>query len=157
MRKQLINPNLENSSTTNQDWLDLTQQAQVELTSEDPAYPIEGALDLEKKAGWRASQAGSQCIRIIFDEPRNVRRIMLLFEEKQQPRTQEFVLRWSSDSGHTYQEIVRQQYNFSLPQTTRELENYYVNLKEVTTIELSIIPDTNQQNVRASLTHFRIG
>jgi hypothetical protein len=31
-----------------------------------------------------------------------------------------------------------------------------VNLKEATTIELSIIPDINQQNVRASLTHMRI-
>ncbi len=91
-----------------------------------------------------------------FNEPTCIRRIELLFEEKQQPRTQEFSLKWSSDSGQTYQDIVRQQYNFSLPQTTRELENYYVNLKEATTIELSIIPDINQQNVRASLTHMRI-
>jgi hypothetical protein len=64
MRKQLINTDLENSSTTNQDWIELTQQAQVELSSEDPAYPIEGALDFKNKSGWRASEEGHQCIRI---------------------------------------------------------------------------------------------
>lgn len=156
MRKQIIEPNLDNTSSADQGWLDLTQLAQVELTSEDPACPIEGALDLRGETGWRAALVGKQSIRIVFDEPRSIRRIKLLFEEEQHPRTQEFVLRWSSDQGRTYQEIVRQQYNFSLPQSTRELEDYYVNLDGVTTVELTIIPNIQQDDIPASLSHLRI-
>jgi len=41
---------------------------------------------------------------------------------------QEFVLRWSPDGGHSFREIVRQQWNFSPPDTTREVEEYQVEL-----------------------------
>ena len=40
-----------------------------------------------------------------------------VFQEDEQERTQEFVLRWSPDGGQSYREIVRQQYNFSPPQS----------------------------------------
>lgn len=156
MRKRIIDPDPKNLSSTDEEWLDLRRQAQVELTSEDTAYPIEGALDISGGSGWRASQAGKQMIRIIFNEPQRLRRIQLLFEEDQQVRTQEFVLRWSSDGGQSYQEIVRQQYNFSPSHATRELEDYTVNLTGVTAIELSIIPDINKGNVPASLAHLRV-
>lgn len=156
MRKKILTPNIENSSITNQNWLDLTQLAQVEISSEDSAYPVEGALELHDGAGWRASQEGKQCIRIIFDEPQSIRKIELLFVEEQQERTQEFMLQWSSDGGHTYQEIVRQQYNFSLPHTTREREEYTVNLDEVSTLELYITPSLNHSNVLASLAYLRV-
>ena len=51
--------------------------------------------------------------------------IALLFEETEIVRTQEFVLRWSPDGGHSFQEIVRQQWNFSPPNTTSEIEEYF--------------------------------
>jgi hypothetical protein len=38
-------------------------------------------------------------------------------------RTQEFVLRWSRDTGHSFREIVRQQWNFSPSGGTREVED----------------------------------
>jgi len=49
---------------------------------------------------------------------------------------QEFVLRWSSDNGNSFREIVRQQWNFSPPDSIREAEDYAVELSEVTTLEL---------------------
>lgn len=55
--------------------------------------------------GWRASQGGEQRIRIIFDESQRVHHILLLFEEGQQQRTQEFALHCSSDDGQSYHEI----------------------------------------------------
>lgn len=156
MRKRIIDPDLKNISSTDEEWLDLRHQAQVELTSEDAANPIEGALDISGGLGWRASQAGKQMIRIIFNEPQKVRRIQLLFEEDQQARTQEFVLQWSSDGGQSYREIVRQQYNFSPSHATRELEDFIVDLTGVTAIELIIVPDINNGNAPASLAHLRI-
>ena len=128
--------------------------AEVELTSEDAANPIEGAIT--DGAGWRAAQAGGQTIRILFDEPQQIRRIHLEFREKEQERTQEFVLRWSADGGQSYREIVRQQYNFSPPNTTDELEDYAVELEGVTALELKIVPDINGGESRASLAQLRL-
>jgi hypothetical protein len=85
-----------------------------------------------------------------------VRRIQLSFYEDQQPRTQEFVLRWALD-GQSYGEIVRQQYHFSPPGMTRELEDYPVDLAEVMVLELKIVPDISGGEARASVAQFRIG
>jgi hypothetical protein len=43
--------------------------ASVEVTSEESDYPIESALLLEGKKGWRAANPGMQIIRLMFDEP----------------------------------------------------------------------------------------
>jgi hypothetical protein len=151
MRKRIINEDPQNVSPVDQGWLDLQVLAQVELTSEDAAYPIEAALIPSPGSGWRAAQAGEQTIRLLFDELQRVRRIQLLFHEDQQGRTQEFVLRWSPDGGQSYREIVRQQYNFSPPGVTREFEDYAVELAGVTALELRIVPDISGGEARASV------
>ena len=156
MRKRIINQDPQNLAPLEQSWLDLRRLAQVELTSEDAAYPIEAALLPSVGAGWRAVQAGEQTIRLLFDELQRVRRIQLLFHEDQQPRTQEFVLRWSPDAGQSYREIVRQQYNFSPPGVTRELEDYMVDLVGVRALELRIVPDISGGDARASVAQLRI-
>jgi hypothetical protein len=97
--------------------------AVVEVTSEDGAFPVESALLQGEKRGWRASGPGPQTIRLVFDKPQKLRRIWLKFEEAEIKRTQEFVLRWSPDGGRSYREIVRQQWNFSPPETERETED----------------------------------
>jgi hypothetical protein len=137
--------------------IDLERLAQVELTSEDAVYPIESALIPGAGPGWRAAQPGQQAIRILFDEPQRLRRILLVFEERERARTQEFVLRWSADGGRTYREIVRQQYSFSPPGTTREVENYTAELEGVNVLELTLIPDVGGGDSRASLTMMRLG
>ena len=152
MRKRLINP----VSPVDERWLDVQRLAQVELTSEDAAYPIETALILSAGSGWQAAQAGEQTIRLVFDEFQRVRRIQLVFQEDQQARTQEFVLRWSPDGGQSYREIVRQQYNFSPPGVTHEFEDYAVDLAGVAVLELRIVPDISGGEARASLAQLRI-
>lgn len=52
--------------------------------------------------------------------------------------------------------MVRQQYTFSPPATTRELEDYVVDLSEVTAVELSIVPDISGGDAHASLTQFQL-
>jgi hypothetical protein len=156
MHKRIIGRKPQNDSRIEQSWIDLQRLAQVELTSEDAAYPIEAALIPGFGSGWRAAQAGEQTIRLLFDEPRRVRHIQLAFQEDQQARTQEFVLRWLPDAGQTYREIVRQQYNFSPPVMTREIEDYTVELVGVSVLELSIVPDISGGDARASVSQLRI-
>ena len=79
--------------------------------------------------------------------------IIRLYEKWQ---VQQFVLRWSPDGGQSYQEIVRQQFNFSPPQAAREIEEYDVDLDEVTVLELRIVPDISHGSARASLTQLRV-
>lgn len=156
MRKRIINQHAQDISPTSQDWLDLEHLVEVEFTSENTTHPIESALTLGGGSGWRAAQAGKQTIRLLFAEPQRIRRIYLLFHEDQQERTQEFVLRWSSDGGESYREIVRQQYTFSPPGTTREYEDYAVDLEGVTMLELTIVPDIGGVGALASLAQLRL-
>ena len=155
MRKQIIGRTLEPAASV-QEWLDLEKIASVEITSEDKIFPIESALLQQGKHGWRAAEAGPQTIRLIFDQPQTVRRISLVFVETEIRRTQEFTLKWSPDRGHSFQEIVRQQWNFSPPDTTREIENYTVELSKLTLLDLTIEPDKENGQARASLLSLRL-
>jgi hypothetical protein len=137
-------------------WLDLDRAASVEVTSEEKDYGIEAALISGEAQGWRAAESGTQTIRLIFDEPQRLTRISLLFEETDTERTQEFVLRWSADEGRSFREIVRQQWNFSPPETAREIEEYHVELSDVTVLELVIVPDISRGAARASLRRLRV-
>ena len=156
MRKRLITPKPKDAPSPNEDWLDLDSAAVVEVTSEEKGYPVESALVSGEMQGWRAADSGTQAIRLIFDVPQRIRRIWLVFEETEADRTQEFVLRWFSDGGHSFRDIVRQQWNFSPPETTREIEDYQVELSDVTVIELVIVPDNRRGAGRASLKSLRL-
>src|SRR5687768_10814363 len=101
-------------------WLNLEDIAEVEITSEDPAHSIESALVPGRSTGWRAAAPGKQTIRLLFAQPQQLRRIRLHFVETHSERSQEYVLRWSPDGGRTYQEIVRQQWNFNPHGATSE-------------------------------------
>jgi hypothetical protein len=154
MRKKIIQEGAPEVKSADPHWLDVERLAQVEVTSEDPAHPIESAL-LPGKSGWRAATPGEQTIRLLLDEPLRIRRIRLVFQEDKNARTQEFALRWTSDGGQSYQ-LVRQQYNFSPPVTTSEVEDYTVNLEKVKALELTIVPDISGGNARASLAAFQL-
>lgn len=156
MRKRIIGHGPREAAAAEPGWLDLDFLAQVEITSEDADYPIEAALIPGTGLGWRAAQPGEQTLRLLFDEPLSLRRIHLMFHEVEQERTQEFVLRWSPDRGQSYREIVRQQYNFSPPDATREVENYEIDLDGVTALELQIVPDISGGRAQASLAQLRV-
>jgi hypothetical protein len=156
MRKLISNQDSKSEPPSNQQWLSVEHLAQVEVSSEDGAHPIESALTPGAGPGWRAGQPGRQTIRLLFDEPQMVRHIRLLFEEDEQERTQQFVLRWSSDHGQSYREIVRQQYNFSPAGSTSECEDYDVELDRLTALELTIVPDIGGAPVCASLAQLRL-
>ena len=151
MRKRLITPASESIRTSGEGCLNVKRVAVVEVTSEDKDCPVESAFGSGDERGWRASTTGTQVIRLVFDQPQRLKCISLVFEENEIARTHEFVLRWSLDGGRSVQEIVRQQWNFSPPESTREVEQYQVRLSNVTVLELVINPDIGGGATRASL------
>jgi hypothetical protein len=91
----------------------LDELADVEISSEDAAYPIESAL-LPGSRQWlargrfpaaRRSGCSSRSRSALHLIRHCVCRNFL-------PRTQEYLLRWSGDGGQSFREIVRQQWNF---------------------------------------------
>ena len=133
-------------------WLNL-EGIEVELTSEDPNFPIEGALLADRSTGWRASGPGRQTICLVWREPVRLSRMRLVFEEYAQSRTQEFVLRAFTVRGE--REIVRQQFTFSPPATAVQREEYAASLEEVTRLELTIIPAIDGREAVAALKEWR--
>ncbi len=156
MRKKLVDSAHHRAAREPAPWLDLEQVTDIELTSEDPAHPIENAVLSGRETGWRAAHPGPQRIRMVFNEPQRVRRIQLRFVERDTARTQEFTLRWSADEGRSFRDIVRQQWNFSPGSTTTEGEDYEVDLSQVTVLELMIVPDVSGGDALASVERLRV-
>jgi hypothetical protein len=59
VRKSQITRIPQNAPLRDQAWMDVDRIASVEVTSEDSDYPIESALLLEGKRGWRAVNPGA--------------------------------------------------------------------------------------------------
>ncbi len=156
MRKRLITPTPETVRPRAEGWLDVERAAIVEITSEENGYPVESVFGSGENRGWRAAKPGTQTIRLVFDQPQRLKQISLVFEAEETARTQEFVLRWSSDGGDSFREIVRQQWTFSPPQTMREVEEYQVDLSNVSVLELIIVPNVSGGAARASLKSLRL-
>ena len=158
MRKRITGSrDCQRTGQADRQWLDLEQVATVEVTSEDPGFPIESVFASGDGPGWRASQPGEQQIRLIFDRPVSLHRIHLRFHETGADRTQEFVLRWAPAEGAPATEIVRQQWNFSPQGATTEVEDYAVDLESVSVLELVIQPGLGRGQAVAVLQSWRVG
>jgi hypothetical protein len=72
---------------------------------------------------------------------------------------QEFVLRWGTADGRPLREVVRQQWVFSPDGSMHETEDYRVDLRDVTVLELAISPDISGGDAlaaRAPLAELRL-
>jgi hypothetical protein len=156
VRKRLIQSERPHAVASDAAWLPLEEMTTVEITSEAAAYPIECALLPSRGSEWRAAAPGRQVIRLAFDRPQALSRIHLEFNERDRERTQEYVLRWSNDDARTFREIARQQFNFSSPNATREIEEHLVELPDVSLLELVVTPDISGGDIRASLTRLQV-
>ena len=156
MRKRLISLTPKMAQPFDENWIDMDSAAAVEVSSEEKDYPIDSALLIGETRGWRAAEPGNQTIRLMFDAPQRLKHIALVFEENDTKRTQEFVLRWSPDGVRSFREIVRQQWNFSPPETTQETEEYEVELSDVSVLGLVITPEISGGTARASLKSLRV-
>ena len=158
MRKRVMNVTERRSVNVLEDqWLDLAD-ATVEVSSEDPVHPIEHALSLDADvhAMWRAAAPGEQTVRIVFDKPRRLSRIHLVFEDRDRPRSQEFLLGWSGEEYAAARGLVRQQWNFSPDGACIEIEDFQVSLDAVKVVQLVIQPDRGGSDARATLQSLRL-
>ncbi len=153
MKKRIITDTLPSNEELNSRWLDLEVLAEVEVTK---GYPIEGALLPNQSHGWKAGIPGKQTIRLLFNQTQAIKHIHLCFLETGLVRTQEYVLRCSHDNGLTFEEIVRQQWNFSQDGSNKEVEDHLVAISNVSVLELIITPDINNENVLGSLEQLRL-
>jgi len=138
------------------EWLKLQDLAEVEVSSEADGYPIETAFNFGAGPGWRAASPGIQRIRLVFDQPQSIRRMRLQFNEPDVARTQEFTVRWSGYSDELLKDVVRQQWNFSPDGSTAESEDYAIDLKGVSILELTIDPDRGAGEAFAKLADWRV-
>lgn len=137
-------------------WHDLDVLCRAEVSSEDPAHPLEAALVGGAPGGWRASRSGAQVVTLRFDAPLAIRRVVVAVVERDVTRTQELVLCCATERDPAPRELRRQRWNFSPGGSTREVEDWRVEIDGVTALELSIIPDVSGGDARASLERLRI-
>jgi hypothetical protein len=135
--------------------MDIAATATVQVTSEDPAHPIEHVFDTRRGPGgsrWVAAEPGEQTLILAFDTPQTIHQTIVEVEELEVSRTQEFRLSVSHDGGQSYRELRRQEYNFSPPGTTFEREDWKVLAEGVTHLQLWMKPDKGGKPCRATLT-----
>ena len=134
---------------------DIAAIATVWVTSEAEDAPIDRAFDESRGPGgsrWVAAVPGEQRLILAFDAPQTIRTISLEVEESDVSRTQVLHLAVSCDGGQIYQELRRQEFNFSPPVTTFEREEWAVTVEGVTHLQLVIMPDKGGDSCRATLT-----
>jgi hypothetical protein len=163
MRKRVLGSTLLLSDAADgHEWLRLQDLAEVEVTSEADGYPIETVFNFGAGPGWRAASPGIQRIRLVFDQPLSIRRMRLQFNESDVARTQEFTVRWSparcepARPDQPLKEVVRQQWNFSPDGSTAESEDYAIDLRRVSILELTIDPDRGAGEALAKLADWRL-
>ena len=158
MRKRVLGPApLPSDSQDIREWFKLQEMAEVEVTSEADGYPIESAFTFGAGPGWRAASPGKQRVRLVFDQPQSIKRIRLQFNEPEVARTQEFSVQWSGGgAGDPLKEVVRQQWTFSPHGSEIESEDYKVDLKAVSILELTIDPDLGAGEAVATLADWRL-
>lgn len=157
MRKALISESETNASLAPAgSWLDLEKLATVELSSEDPEHSFELALRPNTADGWRAGSPGPQVIRIHFDAPTPIRRVHLVFLEESKERAQEIAL-FATAKETSRRELVRQQWVFSPTGSKSEVEDFYFDLTDISTLELQIDPGRHDRGMFATLQTIQIG
>jgi hypothetical protein len=156
LRKSLISQAETNASFVPAgSWLDIDKLATVELSSEDPQYPFELALQAGSREGWRAASPGPQVIRLNFDVPQTVRRIHLVFLEEAKERSQEIALFATPKTGPR-RELMRQQWVFSPSGSRSEVEDFYFDPSDVMSLEFQIDPGRHDAQAVATLQSIQI-
>jgi hypothetical protein len=94
-------------------------------------------------------------IVVEFDQPRAISRLVYEVEETMRERTQEVRVEASDDGGRTYRQILVQEYNFSPRGATFQREDQRFDLRQVTHLRLTIVPNKSGSGP-ATLTALRL-
>ncbi len=144
------------SSKQSGGWLNLSEIADVELTSEQPEHPVESLFFAENAGGWKAADGGTQTIRLRFHRAQSLSQVYLEFQEDSVERTQEFALEYQLENERQFRTIVRQRWSFSPRGSTTEIEDYKVELIRVSAVQLTISADIQNRQALATLAKWQM-
>ena len=141
------------------DEIDVACCATIAYSSEDAAHPVENILDGQSGPGgtrWVSARPDTaEHIVVEFDQPRAISRLVYEVQETMRERTQEVRLEASDDGGRTYRQILVQEYNFSPRGATFQREDQRVDLRQVTHLRLTVVPNKSGSGP-ATLTTLRL-
>ena len=86
-----------------------------------------------------------------FDQPQTISRLVYEVEETIRERTQEVRVEASDDGGRAYRQILVQEYNFSPRGATFQREEQRFDLRRITHLRFTIVPNKSGSGT-ASLT-----
>ena len=130
-------------------WLDLGVVADVAV--------VVGGRRLSRVPGfWSADCAGAQTIDIRFHNRTPVRRLRVVSCEVEESRTQEMTIWVSLRGGERHCEVLRQQFNFSPNGATEEVEEYALQLENVSSIQVRIVPSIDGRPAVARVNDLRV-
>ena len=156
LRKRPLEANAATSAT---DEIDIAGCAAIAYTSEDPAHPVEHMLDGCCGPGaprWMSARPDTtEHIVIEIDRPQTISGLVYEVEETTRERTQEVRVEASEDGGQSYRQILVQEYNFSPGGATYQREEQRFNLRQVTHLRLTIVPNKSGSGT-ATLTALRL-
>jgi hypothetical protein len=139
--------------------LDLAAGATIYYSSENREHPVEHMIDGSSGIGgsrWMAARCDTtEQIVLEFHEPADISRIEFEVEEAQFERTQEVTAEYSVDGGRTYRRSFVQEYTFSPHGSTYQRESLAVQLRGVTQLRLTIVPNKGGSGA-ATLTSLRL-
>jgi hypothetical protein len=139
--------------------IDLAARATILYSSEDSRHPIEHLLDGRSGRGATRWSSGRQNtteeIVIEFDRPEQIQRLVFDAEERLVERTQQITMEFSLDGGKAYRTALVQEYTFSPGGSTYQREDLRFDLREVTHVRLTVVPNKGGTGT-ASLTSIRL-
>jgi hypothetical protein len=141
------------------DEVDIASCAAIAYSSEGPAHPVEHLLDGRSGPGatrWISARPDViEQIVVEFDQPQTISRLVYEVEEATRERTQEVRVEVSEDGGRTYRQLLVQEYTFSPRGATYQSEEQRLNLRQVSHLRLTIVPNKNGSGT-ATLTSLRL-
>jgi hypothetical protein len=129
-------------------WLDLDVLADVTI--------IVGGKRVPRGRAWSADCPGEQVIEIRFRHPTTVSRLRVVSWEPEQSRTQEMAVWASSRRGERHREVLRQQFIFSPSGATEHVDEYAVQLEDVSALQVRIVPSLDGQRAVARVRELRV-
>lgn len=130
-------------------WTDIRAVADVTITAG-------GRRVAPAPSMWTADTPGEQLIDVRFQQPTNVRRIRIVSSETERSRTQEMTIWASLLRGERHREVLRQQFNFSPRGATLQVEDYSLELNDVSSIQVRIVPSIDGSPAIACVTELQI-
>ena len=139
--------------------IDIAGCATIAYSLENPAHPVDHMLDGRCGPGatrWVSARPDTvEHIVVEFDRPQAISRLVYEVEETMRERTQEVRVEVSKDGGRSYRQILVQEYNFSPGGATYQREEQRFNLRQVTHLRLTIVPNKSGSGT-ATLTALRL-